>query len=287
MTRSWTGTGRAGRSVRALRAAAGEALRRRARWLCGLLLLRRSARGAHDAAWLDGAVVGFDTETTGVDVAVDRIVTAAVVRRERGSSTVTTWLIDPGVPIPHGATAIHGVTTERARSAGRPPAVALEEIAGELVDALAHGEPVVAFNASFDLTLLDTELRRYGLPTLAERLGHEVRAVLDPLVLDRYLDGARRGARRLGDLCGFYGIRTRADLHAADVDVLATLDVLEALTRTFPRIRSLSLDELHDLQAEAHRRWAHRVAAARVRRGLDGPGPDTSWPMVADAAVAA
>lgn len=247
---------------------------------------RRPARPAVPT-WADGPVVGFDTETTGVDVAVDRIVTAAVVRRERGSTTVTTWLIDPGVAIPEAATAIHGITTDRARATGRRPAVALDEMAGELVDALRHGEPLVAFNAAFDLTLLDTELRRHGLPTLGERLGREIRVVLDPLVLDRHLDAARRGPRRLGDLCAHYGVRTSADLHAADVDVLATLDVLAALTRAFPRVATMTLDELHDLQATAHRRWAHDVAVARAARGIVAPGPGPVWPVAIDADVAA
>ncbi len=235
-------------------------------------------------SWTAGPVVGLDTETTGVDVDTDRIVTAAVVRREPGATSVTTWLLDPGVAIPDVATAIHGVTTARARTVGRPAAAALDEIAAELVDALAHGEPVVAYNASFDLTLLDVELRRHGLATLAERLGRPVRAVIDPLVLDRHLDASREGARRLGDLCDHYGVPT-ADLHRADADVLATLDVLDALARAFPEIGALPLDELHELQVSAHERWVDHVAAARAGRGAEGPGPEPAWPVRVDAPV--
>ncbi len=36
--------------------------------------------------WVDQPMVGFDTETTGVDVDRDRIVTAALVRRTRGGA---------------------------------------------------------------------------------------------------------------------------------------------------------------------------------------------------------
>ena len=39
-----------------------------------------------------------------------------------------TWLVDPGVEIPDGATAIHRITTERARRDGRPPVHAVAEI---------------------------------------------------------------------------------------------------------------------------------------------------------------
>ncbi|HWS58212.1 MAG TPA: exonuclease domain-containing protein, partial [Actinotalea sp.] len=228
--------------------------------------------------WIGGPVVGFDTETTGVDVDVDRIVTAAVVRRDAdGRVTTATWLIDPGVEIPAAAAAIHGITTERARAHGCPPAAAVEEIATVLADALRRGEPVVAYNAAFDLSLLDAELRRHGLPRLAERIGGEPRAILDPLVLDRHLDRYRRGKRRLGDLCAHYGISTR-DLHTADVDVLATLEVLAAIARCHPAIADLELAELHDLQVLAHRQWAEGYNHWRTAQGLPGPGAGLGWP---------
>ena len=229
--------------------------------------------------WVDAAVVGFDTETTGVDVGVDRIVTAAVVRRVGTTTSVTSWLIDPGVEIPTAASAIHGITTEHARAHGRPPAACLDEIAGVLADALRADEPIVAFNAAYDLSLLDAELRRNGLPTLPTRIGRDVRVVLDPLVLDRHLDRYRRGKRKLGDLCAHYAIGDPANLHTADVDVLATLDVLRALTRAFPEITTMSLDDLHDLQVRAHRTWAEGFNLWRAGQGLTGPGAELTWPV--------
>ncbi len=83
------------------------------------------------ANWTERRVLGFDTETTGVDVTSDRIVTAALVMRQGlgGLSRVRTWIIDPGVEIPEGASEIHGITTEYARAHGRPPAEVLEEVA--------------------------------------------------------------------------------------------------------------------------------------------------------------
>ncbi|KGM15745.1 DNA polymerase III subunit epsilon, partial [Actinotalea fermentans ATCC 43279 = JCM 9966 = DSM 3133] len=213
-------------------------------------------------SWADGPLVGFDTETTGVDVGGDRIVTAAVVRRAGGRTLARTWLIDPGVEIPDGAAAIHGITTEHARAHGRPPAAALEEIADALSGALLRGEPVVAYNASFDLTLLDAELRRHGLRTLPERLARDVRVVVDPLVLDRWLDTYRPGKRRLGDLCAHYGVATGA-LHSADDDVVATLDVLAAICARHPGLRRAVPERLHDAQARAHRRWAEGFNAWR------------------------
>lgn len=237
-------------------------------------------------SWADGPLVGFDTETTGVDVAGDRIVTAAVVRRHGRQNVASTWLLDPGVPIPEAATAVHGITTEHARAHGRPARDALAEIAAALAAALGRGEPIVAFNASFDLTLLDAELRRHGLPTLPERTGREVRVVLDPLVLDRWADRYRPGKRRLGDVCATYGVPTDA-LHAADADVVATLDLLAAMCRRYPNLPRWGLEALHDGQARAHRRWAEGFNAWRLAQGLDGPGAELDWPTRPQPAPAA
>lgn len=234
--------------------------------------------------WVDQPMVGFDTETTGVDVDRDRIVTAALVRRAPGGTQVSRWLIDPGVEIPAAATAVHGITTEHARAHGCAPREALDEIAAELAAAVTRAEPVVAFNASYDLTLLDAELRRHGLPTLPERLGHPVRAVLDPLVLDRHLDRYRRGKRRLGDVCAHYGV-VADGLHSADADVVATLDVLAAMARAFPQLADEDPDALHDRQVLAHRHWAESFNAWRLDQGLPGPGAETSWPSRTAATV--
>lgn len=242
--------------------------------------------------WTDGPLVGFDTETTGVDVDADRIVTAAVVRRVGGRAVTRSWLIDPGVEIPAAATAVHGITTAHARAHGRAPAGALEEIAEALARALGRGEPVVAYNASYDLSLLDAELRRHGLRTLPERLARDVRVVVDPLVIDRWLDTYRPGKRRLGDLCAHYGVEP-GTLHDAGGDVMATLDVLAALCARFPGIGRAAPDRLHDAQARAHRRWAEGYNTWRAQQGLEGPGAELSWPVrevpaaVADAPVAA
>jgi DNA polymerase-3 subunit epsilon len=233
------------------------------------------AGGGH--GWAGGPLLGFDTETTGVDVRADRIVTAALVLRGPGGTRQRTWLIDPGVEIPAVATAIHGITTDHARAEGVAPREALEEIATELAGALRAGTPVVAYNASFDLTLLDHELARWGLRSLTERLGRAPGPVLDPLVLDRALDRERPGARRLVDLCEHYRVEALARLHTAEVDVAATLEVLDCLVRAFPELPARSLDELHVWQGECHRGWASDLTAWRAENGLTGPGPEPEW----------
>ncbi len=229
--------------------------------------------------WHGGPLVGFDTETTGVDVGTDRIVTAAVVYRASGTTSARTWLLDPGVPIPPGATAVHGISTEHARAHGRPPREALEEVASALVAAWRAGVPVVAFNAAYDLSLLDCELRRHGLPTVPQRLGRPAGPVIDPLVLDRAEDRYRRGKRRLGDLCEVYGVATPEALHAAHVDVVATLDVLDKIVERFGHLADLDLATLQAYQVHAHLAWAERFNEWRVLQGLPGPGAELDWPV--------
>jgi DNA polymerase-3 subunit epsilon len=200
---------------------------------------------------------------------------------------VRTWLIDPGVEIPEAASAIHGISTAYAREHGSEPVVALEEIAEELTCALLDGTPVVAYNASYDLCLLDAELHRHGLRPLAARLGRAVGPVIDPLVLDRHEDRYRPGKRKLVDLCGHYEVVDPGALHTADVDVVATLDVLDRIVGRFPHLRRLDLETLHEYQVTAHRAWAEGFNAWRAGKGLDGPGAETTWPTRTPAAGAA
>ncbi|WP_092608078.1 exonuclease domain-containing protein [Actinomyces ruminicola] len=247
----------------------------------------RPATATPHASWAAGPLLGFDTETTGVCPTADRLVTAALVARgplrTDGTRTqqVTTWLADPGVVIPASATAVHGISTERARAEGRPAGEVLEEVSAALAAAMAAGTPVVAYNAAYDLTLLEAELIRHGLPTLRQRLGRELGPVVDPLVIDRRVDRYRRGKRRLTDLCAFYGIDPEAaGLHTAEVDVVATLDVLDAMAFTHPEITRIPRTELMSWQAAAHRDWAESFNEFLRRRGRT-PDVAPDWPLPA------
>ncbi|MCL2424187.1 MAG: exonuclease domain-containing protein [Micrococcales bacterium] len=215
------------------------------------------------SSWWPGPLLGFDTETTGVDVANDRIVTAAVVHRDTTGTHIRNWLLNPGVEIPDIAVRIHGVTTERARTQGTAPQEALDQIADALVTALRDDIPLVAFNARFDLRLLDAELTRHELPTLPDRLGHPVRPVLDPLILDRAMDPDRHGPRTLGDLCHLYDVPT-GSLHCADADVVATLDLLACLVARHPTLAATDLQTLHDQQRTWAHTWHEAFLAARA-----------------------
>lgn len=210
--------------------------------------------------WLNVPWLGFDTETTGVNVTSDRIVTAAAVLRiagaGQGTDRIHTWLADPGVPIPAAATAVHGISTEYARAHGRPAVEVLDQIAATLAEHWRRGFPLVAFNAPYDIHILSADLERHNLPSLKQRCAGAPFLVIDPLVLDRHLVPRRRGKRTLSDLTAAYGIEVSENAHTADADVLMTLDVLAAMTRDFPELSQMSAQDLHAAQSEWHAAWA-------------------------------
>ncbi len=234
---------------------------------------------ARGPAWHAGTLVGFDLETTGVDTTTDRVVTAAVVHVDAGGSVtrIREWLVDSGVRIPAAAGAVHGVSTEMAR-AGLPARQALAEIVDELRTAWQAGLPVVVFNAPYDLTLLDAEAVRSGLPRLRTQPWWRSATVVDPLVLDRGLDRYRRGKRTLGATAEHYGIPPFA-AHSATADAVAAVAIARAVATRHPAIRSVDARALHRAQVRWHRTWAKRLRRYLRSKGRTDAEVDTAWPL--------
>ncbi|WRS29119.1 exonuclease domain-containing protein [Actinomycetaceae bacterium MB13-C1-2] len=209
------------------------------------------------AQWVSDPWLGFDTETTGVSPTCDRIVTAATVTRfSTGVTETKSWLINPQVPIPARATAVHGISTEYASSNGQDPREGLDQISEVLANHMSQGRIIVVFNAGFDLPLLEADSKRHGVKSLSERLDGEVAPVADPLVLDRALDRYRKGKRTLADVALAYGIAVPEDTHQAHVDSILALEVLGAILDRYPSLGAMSLSELHQYQRDSHSRWA-------------------------------
>lgn len=233
------------------------------------------------AAWTEGILLGFDTETTGVDVETDRVVTAALVAQDHGVTSDRVWLIDPGVEIPEQATAVHGITTAHAREHGAAPVEALEEVAQVIVGALQQGAVLVVFNAAYDLAIMRAELRRHGLPTLEERLGREVSPVVDPLVVDRKLERFRKGKKTLELMGAAYGVAPNEAAHTADGDVAHTLQVLRAITDKHPQLLEMPPEELHRAQVEWHAEWAQNFEEFLRGKGRSDATIERAWPLPA------
>ncbi|MEU2560603.1 3'-5' exonuclease [Streptomyces longispororuber] len=238
--------------------------------------------------WYEGPLAAFDTETTGVDVETDRIVSAAVVVQNGAGARprVTRWLVNPGVPVPEAATAVHGLTQEHLERNGRWPAPVMEEVGRELAEQGAAGRPLVVMNAPFDLTLLDRELRRHRASSLARYVENRSLCVLDPRVLDRHLDRYRKGRRTLADLCELYGVEL-SGAHDAAADAQAALDLVRAIGRRYAaRLERLSPAELHTLQAVWHAAQARGLQAWFARSGSP-EAVDPAWPLRPDLPAAA
>lgn len=235
-------------------------------------------REAPSAPWFLGRMCGFDTESTGVDVETDRIVTACAVQCGGGPpAAAAKWVADPGIEIPEQAARIHGYTTERAQREGRPAGEVIEEIVTALTAVVLSGIPVVAMNAPYDFTLLDREARRHGVQPLTDIVGDDLR-VIDPRVLDKAVDTYRPGKRTLTDLCRHYDVRLDG-AHSSDADALAACGVAWRLGSRYPRLAALDVDALHKAQIE----WAAEQAAsfqAHLRsKGETDAVIDGSWPL--------
>ncbi|WP_228988923.1 3'-5' exonuclease [Streptomyces sp. DH8] len=232
-------------------------------------------------SWLSGTLTAFDLETTGTDVESDRIVAAAVVRLEADGSLPEerTWLLDPGVAIPEEASAIHGISTERAREHGLPAAPAIEEIAGAVAEGLRSGTPLVVMNARYDLSLLDRECRRYGIASVSERLGADPSPVIDPLVLDKHVDKYRRGKRTLNALCTHYGVPLD-DAHDARADAVAAARVVRRMGEKHQPIGATSLEDLHSLQVHAAAEQSLSLQAYLRRTADPAAVVEPAWPLI-------
>ena len=224
--------------------------------------------------WADTVGV-FDLETTGVDVTVDRVVTAHVGLLGPGGVALRaqSWLADPGIEIPEGASAIHGIRTHHAREHGRPAAEVVAEVVAALRDLLDAGIPVVAYNAPYDFSLLKYEALRHGIEPIADPW-----PVIDPLVLDKAHDRYRKGKRTLEVVAAHYAVELTG-AHDAAADAIAAGRVAQALAGRFALPSDVR--ELHTQQIGWARDQADSLTEYFIRVGRLDPAErlDGAWPI--------
>jgi len=224
-------------------------------------------------AWHKGPMLVFDTETTGVDVNADRIVTATVASIIPGKPVAAiTWLINPLIPIPKTASDVHGITDSQAQAEGVFPAKAIAQIADSLGRAGGDGVPVVAFNASFDFTILDRECRRHNIP-------FPTPFVIDPFVIDKVMDKWRKGSRTLTATCQHYKVALNG-AHDATEDALAAGRVAWRMAERWPRELQIPLSELHEKQVQWRFEWAVEFQEyLRTKKGETDAVVNGEWPV--------
>jgi DNA polymerase III epsilon subunit-like protein len=225
-------------------------------------------RADHDG-WHHLPLASLDFETTGVDPHHDRVLSYALL--EQPGSELS-GLVNPGVPIPEGASAIHGITAEALLDA--PGSAAGLVVVVEWVQSLIDRDiGLVVFNAAYDLTMLRAEAHRHRLAQPDwQRL-----MVVDPLVVDWSIERGGLGPRRLTDVATYYGV-VLGNAHDAVCDARAARHVAVELAARHPDVGRLTLDELMHHQrewyAERAREW--NDYAVRVGRDVDDP---SGWPL--------
>jgi len=152
--------------------------------------------------------LALDFETTGLYPAIHRVIEIGALRFRIGpegeavEEARLSCLVDPGIPIPDDARAIHGISN--ADLTGAPP---FGSVASPLL-ALAEGSVIVAHNASFDLSFLDSELGRLGMRRTSG-------GIVDTVALARRAFPGLR-SYKLGSIASELGLRPGLQHRALD-----------------------------------------------------------------------
>jgi DNA polymerase-3 subunit epsilon len=157
----------------------------------------------------------IDLETTGTNPLFDRIVEASVLKLfPDGERQHLTRRLNPGVPIPAEASAVHGIVD--ADVAHEP---CFRDVAADLLRLLDACD-LCGFNLKrFDLRLLQAEFQRVGLALVLAG-----RAIIDPMEIFHAYE-----RRDLAAAVRFYLGREHSSGHCAAADALATAEVLDAM----------------------------------------------------------
>jgi DNA polymerase-3 subunit epsilon len=163
---------------------------------------------------LKNPLVFFDLETTGINVASDRIVEISWLKiLPSGQEISHTQLVNPTIPIDPRATAIHGISDEDVKD--KPT---FKEIAKSLVREL-EGCDLAGYNSNkFDIPLLAEEFLRAEVDFDMSR-----RKFIDVQVIFHKME-----QRTLSAAYKFYCEKDLEEAHTAEADTRATYEILKA-----------------------------------------------------------
>ena len=156
----------------------------------------------------------FDLETTGINITLDRIVEISILKVfQDGKEEKKTWLVNPEMPIPPQATAVHGISDDKVADAPTFKIIA-KEINTWIKDADLGG-----FNSNrFDIPLLAEEMLRAEIDfDMKNRKSVDVQAIFHKME-QRTLTAAYK----------FYCDKNLENAHSAEADTIATYEVLKA-----------------------------------------------------------
>lgn len=226
--------------------------------------------------WWERPLWSLDLETTGADPLTAQIVEWALLKVAPSGRIVEMHGGILCVDVPAEATAIHGIGNDTTKH-GMGVNSAVPAILQRLWRSVRCGEPLVAFNAAFDLTVFQATAGATAAACVAAETIDRLR-VIDPLVIDRHCDKHRRGKRRLQDVCKQYGLELTG-WHSALSDALAAAHLAYRIAEEHHELRSLTLDQLHAAQVAWAAEWADGLQNFKRRNGEPTAVVDGSWPV--------
>ncbi|MDT7827632.1 exonuclease domain-containing protein [Pricia sp. S334] len=181
----------------------------------------------------------FDLETTGTNIAKDRIVEIAILKvHPNGTSESKTWLVNPGMKIPDEVIAIHGISNEKV--ANEPT---FKELSKEIY-AMIKDSDLGGYNSDrFDIPLLVEEMLRADIDfDMKNTVAIDVQTIFHKME-----------KRTLGAAYKFYCGKELIDAHSAEADTLATYEVLKCQLDRYPELEN-NVKKLAEFST--HRRFA-------------------------------
>ena len=173
---------------------------------------------------LKNPLVFFDLETTGTNIVSDRIVEISYLKvTTNGEEESKTRLINPEMPIPPQATAIHGITDEDVKNSPTFKMIA-KSLAAQI-----EGCDLAGYNSN-----------RFDIPLLAEEF---LRANVDiDLMRRKFVDVQtifhKKESRTLSAAYKFYCDKDLENAHTAEADTKATYEVLQAQLDRYPDLKN-------------------------------------------------
>ncbi len=216
--------------------------------------------------WLKEKIACFDTETTGTSISESNIASAALVVCQDGEvQEMSSCLI--AVEMPEEAGAINGLSTEYLAKNGLSPKNGISAIWMDVMALLDEGIPILGHNVSFDLSLLNSEAKRHGLPPLSSPESR-FRPIIDTFVIDKEMDRFRRGKRKLLSLAETYRIDVDGvTVHNSSCDAILSYQVFLAMVKKFPKLDEMDADDLHAAQMVWAKNQAESFRDYRIKQG--------------------
>lgn len=187
---------------------------------------------------LSRPIVFFDLETTGLNISADRIVEFSYIKVfPDGREESDTMRLNPEIPIPAEATAVHHITDADVASCPT-----LRDVAQRILDVFADSD-VAGYNSNhFDVPMLAEQLSLIGCDfQIRSRKYVDVQAIFYKME-PRTLTAAYR----------FYCGKELESAHSANADTLATYEVLKAQLDRYDTLNN-DIDFLSDFTSKSNK----------------------------------